>query len=103
MVRLTGEDLGVLAVVCQPNEARAHTYLRLAREAVLPRDILLRYKLPADHKACKLFPDWMQTGPMGAIEALWRGEKLLQRGYVVETQQVQSPAPPPRWDDGGEE
>lgn len=93
MVRLNEDDLIHLNAVARPGEARAHTFLRCMRNAILPSDVLLRYKLPEEHKNHRLFPNWSVNGPMTADQALWKGELLLRKGYLVETKQVE-PGPP---------
>jgi hypothetical protein len=103
MVRLDAEEFGALGAVAKPGEVRPHTLIRCMREAVLPRDILLRFRMPPGHKAYKLFPNWMNQGPMSPADAIWRGEQLLRKGCEVETIQVEGVMPPPAWPDGGEE
>tara|TARA_Y100000034_G_scaffold71176_1_gene85846 strand:+ start:3624 stop:3983 length:360 start_codon:yes stop_codon:yes gene_type:complete len=88
MVRLDAPELGALEHVGKPGEARAHTLIRCMMEAVLPRDILLRFRMPPGHKMHRIFPDWMQQGPMSPSEALWRGEILLRKGCEIQTVQV---------------
>lgn len=93
-VRLTAQDLGVLHDVSLPTDgSRAETYRRVAREAVLPSDILVRYrKLP-------LFPDWTTWGPFSPVAADSRGRHLITRGFEVEVQQVEPRVPAAMWDD----
>jgi len=97
MVRLDATELGAMGVVGKPGEARAHTLIRCMMEAVLPRDILLRYRMPPGHRAHRLFPNWMTHGPMSPEEAIWRGERLLAKGCEVETIQVPGVMPRPAW------
>lgn len=103
LLNLSAEDLGVLLNVAKPNEPRAHTYLRLARQAVLPADTMLRYRLAPDHPQHKLFPDWRVWGPFTPVDALDRGSQLMRKGYEVETIQVDPKPPPPAWDEPEEE
>lgn len=80
MVRLADQDLVALQAVQRPGEARAHTYLRLAREAALPAEVTLRYR------KAPLFPEWMTWGPLSPIAADERGQLLLSRGFEVQVQ-----------------
>lgn len=81
-LNLDADDADALASCAKPGEPAAHTYLRLARENVMPHTIKLRYR------KAPLFPDWMEVGPMSPITAVDRGEHLLRRGFEVETVQV---------------
>jgi hypothetical protein len=83
MVRLTDEDLVALQAVQAPGEARAHTYIRLAKEAALPAEVMLRYRKPP------LFPEWMTWGPLSPIAADERGQLLLKRSFDVEIQRAE--------------
>lgn len=93
MVRGTAEDLGALHAVAHPNEARAQTYLRVVREAVLPPTIMLRYRKPP------LFKDWLEMGPLSPIAADARGEQLLARKFEVQLAVVEPSGPRPAWPD----
>lgn len=87
MVRLTAEDFGVLHSIQQPDEPRAHVYLRVAREAVMPPTILVRYR------RAPLFPKWLVMGPLSPLTADFRGRALLRQGWEVEAEEV-APKPP---------
>ncbi len=98
MVRMDAEEFGVLQHVALPGEAMAHTFLRTMTEAVLPRDILLRFRVKPDDRRSRLFPDWVQQGPMSVEQAAYRGQMLLMKGYYeVETRQVPGISPSPAW------
>lgn len=91
MLRLTPEDFGVLQSIQLPGEPRAHAYLRVAREAVLPPSLLLRYRKPP------LFPTWLTMGPLSPLQADARGKALLERGFAVELAEVEGRSPAPMW------
>lgn len=91
MVRLTAEDFGVLVSIQRPGEARAHAYLRVAREAVLPPTILLRYRKPP------LFRDWLQMGPLSPLTADTRAQALIAQRFEVEAVEVAPRGPAPAW------
>jgi hypothetical protein len=87
MVRLTADDYGHLVHVALPNEPRAHTFVRVMREAVLPRTCLLEYR------KAPLFPDWLRWGPHSPLAAEYRGRQLLASGFEVRVVEVE-PTPP---------
>jgi hypothetical protein len=91
MVRLDAEDFGVLQAIQHPGEARAHAYLRVAREAVLPPTILLRYRKPP------LFPAWLQMGPLSPLTADTRAQRFLAQRFEVEVVEVAPTGPAPAW------
>ena len=90
LVRLTPEDLGALEAVGRSGEPRAHTFRRLAHEAVVPADTLIRYR------KAPLLPAWLEQGPLSVTAAEERGRAMLARGFEVELHQVAtSPARSP--------
>lgn len=107
LVRLDEHDHGCLdAVQAQhPGCDRTETFRRVLRNAVLPADVLLRYRLPEGHPNHALFRDWLNWGPFSPTEALSRGETMTRKGFEVETVQVAPAKPRPAWpdDDAGDE
>ncbi len=105
MVRLDAEDYGALLLVLAefPDENRVDVIRELIRIATIPRDTMIRYRLPPDHRNHRLFPDWREWGPWTPIHALERGAHLQRKGYEVETYQVAPAAPQPAWDDDGDD
>lgn len=78
LIRLKPEDMERLGSVALPGESRAATFLRLLHEAVLPAEILVRYrKLPT-------FKDWFTVGPLSPIAADQRVQALQRAGFEVE-------------------
>ena len=91
MVRATPEDYACLMAVTKPGEPRAHTYLRVMREAVIPPTIILRYRKPP------LFANWMQMGPMSPLAANTRALMFLASKWEVEVREVPGAMPAPLW------
>lgn len=101
MLRLDAEAFGEFLAVQQPGEDRPATLRRLIREAVLPFDTVIEYRM------APLFPQWCRMGPMSPTAAYDRAQPLQRRGFEVRTVQVEPRRPGPAWDDpetdGGEE
>jgi hypothetical protein len=101
MVRLDADDYACLEAVMQqhPGTTRTEACRVALRNAVMPADVLLRYRrLP-------LFPTWMVWGPLTPLDAHQRGSRLLAQGFEVETVQVPPVKPRPLWpeEDGPED
>lgn len=88
-MRLTADDYGHFVHVALPGEPRAHTFVRVMREAILPRTCLLEYR------KAPLFPEWMRWGPHSPLAAEMRGRQLLASGFEVRVVQVEAPSPSP--------
>lgn len=80
---LTQEDVAVWETVALPGEPKAHTYLRVAREALPRASVVLRYR------KAPLFPQWMQQGPMNPVAADQRGRHMLKQGFEVVAEQIE--------------
>ena len=100
MVRLDDDFLGMLQAIQSeyPGLDRASACRKAIEIACNPPDVLIRYRLPPEHKNHRLFPEWRTWGPFAPGHAIDRAQHLTRKGYQVEMQQVIPDKPRPQWD-----
>lgn len=99
LVRLDANDAGILREVQRdhPGKDAASTFREIMRAALVPRDLLIRWRWPEGHANHVIVPDWRPWGPFSPAEIGWRIEALQRKGCEIEMAQVPPKVPRPAW------
>ena len=95
LVRLDANEFGIMHAVARPGEPRAHTLTRCMMDAVLPRNMVVRFRIREDDKRHHICPDWITQGPMTLDQALFYVQALERKSYYeMKLEQVDAKPPP---------